>query len=384
MRLRKLTLEEIKARLKLINPDVEILSDEYKNAKTKLKCECLLDGKRWYATWSNLSKGRGCPECARRRSIVDLRGKKFGRLTVVELSRTQKVKNGTKLYWLCKCECGNEIETIGSSLTTGNTKSCGCLKKETSSRNAKRKVIDISGKRYGRLIVVKRAGNIGNKTSWLCKCDCGNMAIVSKSNLVTGSTRSCGCYAVEKSNEKLRALHRKQNEKFEEVGNKYGRLLVLKEAGRDINGSRRWLCKCDCGNTHVVSGYRLRNGNTKSCGCYNVDSHSGANNKRYRHDLTDEERMKNRYQLYGKHLKKWSRSVFVRDKFTCQVCGSYSVDLHAHHLDGWNWCKEKRFDVSNGITLCKECHFDFHRKYGRGDNTSEQFDEYMRNYTQHV
>ena len=52
-----------------------------------------------------------------------------------------------------------------------------------------------------------------------------------------------------------------------EIGNKYGRLTVLKETGRDKYGKALWLCKCDCGNTTIVSGVYLRNDQVKSCGC---------------------------------------------------------------------------------------------------------------------
>ena len=51
--------------------------------------------------------------------------------------------------------------------------------------------------------------------------------------------------------------------------------------------------------------------------------------------------------------------------------------LDVHHLDGYNWCKEKRTVVSNGITLCRDCHTIFHRIYGNKNNTSNQFWEWM-------
>ena len=49
---------------------------------------------------------------------------------------------------------------------------------------------------------------------------------------------------------------------IDELGNKYGRLKVI-----DSLGGGRWKCQCDCGNTHKVKGYSLRNGGTRSCGC---------------------------------------------------------------------------------------------------------------------
>jgi len=50
--------------------------------------------------------------------------------------------------------------------------------------------------------------------------------------------------------------------------NRYGFLTVVKLHSKDANYNKRWLCKCDCGNTTVVLGDKLKTGNTKSCGCY--------------------------------------------------------------------------------------------------------------------
>ncbi len=60
--------------------------------------------------------------------FTDLTGLKFGRLTVVSIAG--KNKHGKSL-WLCQCECGNEQTIFGTSLVSGNTKSCDCLKKES-------------------------------------------------------------------------------------------------------------------------------------------------------------------------------------------------------------------------------------------------------------
>ena len=59
--------------------------------------------------------------------LLDLTGKRFGRLTVV--SRAENSKSG-KTRWHCKCDCGNECVVHGDSLKSGNTKSCGCVRRE--------------------------------------------------------------------------------------------------------------------------------------------------------------------------------------------------------------------------------------------------------------
>ena len=77
--------------------------------------------------------------------------------------------------------------------------------------------------------------------------------------------------------------------------------------------------------------------------------------------------------------KKWVYNVYKRDDYTCQCCGKRGGDLVAHHLNSYNWDKEHRIDVNNGITLCEQCHRDFHIKYGMGNNTKEQYIEFINN-----
>lgn len=76
--------------------------------------------------------------------------------------------------------------------------------------------------------------------------------------------------------------------------------------------------------------------------------------------------------------KEWRIAVYRRDGFTCQVCGEIGENLCAHHLHSFRENEQLRYAVDNGITLCKQCHIRFHRTYGAGGNTPEQFDEYRR------
>lgn len=74
--------------------------------------------------------------------FIDLTGQKFGRLTV--LYRGEKVKHGRSIKWYCLCDCGNYCWVSSNSLRTGNSKSCGCLKKEKYTESGKMN----KGKRY--------------------------------------------------------------------------------------------------------------------------------------------------------------------------------------------------------------------------------------------
>ena len=56
---------------------------------------------------------------------------------------------------------------------------------------------DLTGQRFGRLTVVEISEIKDGNVFWLCRCDCGNMTVVTRRNLQSGNTRSCGCLLVE-------------------------------------------------------------------------------------------------------------------------------------------------------------------------------------------
>lgn len=75
------------------------------------------------------------------RKIKDLSGVKFGKLTVIELYGFQIKKSGERMVlWLCKCDCGNEKVVSREGLTSGKTKSCGCLRPKKVEKHEKRKL----------------------------------------------------------------------------------------------------------------------------------------------------------------------------------------------------------------------------------------------------
>lgn len=142
--------------------------------------------------------------------VIDLTGQMFGRLTVLERDFNRKSRAA---YWICQCNCKNQtiISVRGSSLTSGNTRSCGCLQKEVASR---RTLIDLTNQRFGKLLVLYKDDSVVKECAyWICKCDCGKIISVS-SNHLKGGQKSCGC---EKSKGEflLKGLLTKLNINFE-------------------------------------------------------------------------------------------------------------------------------------------------------------------------
>lgn len=116
----------------------------------------------------------------------DLTNYKFGKLTAL-----YPIKIKGKRYWHCKCDCGNECDILTASLTTGNTKSCGCYRANLmSTKNRK----DLTRQTFGELTVIKDSGERQNRNIlWICECSCGNVVKVQGTALLSGHTKSCGC-----------------------------------------------------------------------------------------------------------------------------------------------------------------------------------------------
>lgn len=87
---------------------------------------------------------------------------------------------------------------------------------------------------------------------------------------------------------------------------------------------------------------------------------------------------------HRREYKEWRTSVYERDNYTCQCCGSCGGRLNAHHINQFSDYPDLRYNVNNGITLCVECHDStengsFHNTYGTHNTTSFQLREYIFN-----
>ena len=134
------------------------------------------------------------------------------------------------------------------------------------------KFIDLTGRTYGRLLVVKRYGrNKHNKIMWLVKCQCLSKPFsLAGSQLRYGVTKSCGCLNQERILE--RAAIAKKNIL---PGTVFGKWVVKKEADKHKSGATQWVVECNCGSKKIsiVCGSSLRDGHSTSCGCTRRQPH---------------------------------------------------------------------------------------------------------------
>jgi len=132
-----------------------------------------------------------------------------------------------------------------------------------------------------------------------------------------------------------------------------------------------------CSKEYEVYPY---NKNNRFCSkkCYSKwqsENIVGENHPAWNSNITDEERQSGRsYPEYNK----WRETVKKRDNYMCQFCG-LPIELNAHHIESYNNNPELRTTLSNGITMCNECHNDFHHQYGSGNNTKQQLIEFIKN-----
>jgi hypothetical protein len=129
----------------------------------------------------------------------------------------------------------------------------------------------------------------------------------------------------------------------------------------EIHKREKVECACGCGellNKYDKKG-RRRYYITGHCGKghFTTERVSGANNNNWKGGITGENEKIRRSDKYNK----WRDDIYKRDNYKCQICGS-KKDIVAHHIKEFAEYPELRFDINNGITVCRSCHYKIHRR----------------------
>lgn len=292
-----------------------------------------------------------------------------------KLLSEEYIRNNSKLLIMCKC--GNNFKTEYTTFKCSNKRQCNkCSGKQTMTYYEVKKYIEIDSNSGCKLLT----NTYKNNTTKLgIKCKCGEMFYTSFSKFKNRNKMQCNnCSGYTNwSFSKVK----KYIESF--TGN--GCKLLTKE--EDYENSMQLLdVQCKCGDTFITKFIYFKYDNKKQCDSCGIAMRSGENSPLWKGGTSSERDIIKNSEEY----RKWRKSIYERDKYTCQCCGdNKGHNLHAHHIANFSNNIALRIDVNNGITLCNDCHNpsvsgSFHHTYGTKDNTREQLEEYIEWYREDV
>ena len=269
-----------------------------------------------------------------------------------------------------------------------------------------RKCIDLTGQKFGRLTVIKRA--MDKKYSipyWVCQCECGNTKIIRGSSLKSGATQSCGCFNKEKTSEAMKKLNEKQwkNENFRQVKSEQMKQLNEEQwQDEDFRQMQKEKIKKQWQDEDFkqmqVEKMKEQWKNEE------IKWKMG-----YRGGITPISMYLRDMQI----VKQWRKDTYIRENSKCQLTGNHvhGGNSDVHHLKGFNTIVKEAHDLhniqikeivanyteeelrlleeyivkwhkdtANAVLLSDKIHSLFHSTYGSGNNTPEQFEEFKERY----
>lgn len=303
----------------------------------------------------------------------DRKGERYGQLTALKAERRKTKNKTTRLYWLCKCDCGREVWILSSALRgSKGTKSCGCLvqaKYDPRERARQRSQARAftgnleTGLKLGRLTLLrwewgskKRGNGTQRVKGWVCRCDCGTQCWIRSDQLKRGNNRSCGCAARSR-------IHEVRRENF--LGKKFGKLTVIKPS---ISlGDPNWTCACDCGTKTVTVPIRdLITGRKKSCGCGFFSQQRGTYEEMRMREAYNVLEHRSRNKNIALDLSAEEYMSIVKNK-NCTYCGVKPAKCPhnnarrghttrvAHGLDRVD--NAKGYTMGNVVPCCTQCNY---------------------------
>ena len=140
-------------------------------------------------------------------------------------------------------------------------------------------------------------------------------------------------------------------------------MVLIREKNPAWRGGKDFSCII-CGKGFWRKPYKIKKGHIKFCshkckGIYQSIYYRGKNSPVWKGGVVENHHELRLYEGY----RIWRKAVFERDNYACQGCGdNRGHNLNAHHILSFNDFPHKRLDISNGITLCIECHKKIHKR----------------------
>lgn len=239
---------------------------------------------------------------------------------------------------------------------------------------------DITDQKFGSLTALKRdMQRKGRLVYWLFLCDCGKIASMQKTHILSGRTKSCGCKG--------------SKVKLQLAGMKLGNLTVIEYSHTDSAYRTYWKCLCDCGKICIVRGSSMYSSTTKSCGCLTQKY-----KRRNENINTDKLGLRKLYASYrGNARAKKRKFDLTLDEFrditsqNCTYCGSepstiscaessYMKDKYSmYRYNGIDRVDSKRgYEKDNIVPCCKLCNL------MKLNNNMDTFIEHISKIYKHI
>lgn len=228
----------------------------------------------------------------------------------------------------------------------------------------------------GYMLLTEQKDYLNTRQKLRVKCKCGEIVETTLSNLRKMQGCSMCCPNKERSFSKIEKAFRDA-----------GCVLLTKEDLYSAQSAISYVCQC--GKTSSIRATCFLMG--QRCFECGKKKRQGINHRYYKQgykikgdknpnwnpNLTDEERTIRQYRGNTEY-KEWRTSIFRRDGFLCCKCKVRNGDINAHHILNFSEHRNSRFDIDNGITLCKQHHDEFHKIYGKQNNNRQQLEEYIK------
>jgi len=381
--MRKQTMEEKKAKIAIISPNIEILSDSYEGCKSKIPCRCNVCGYEWGVIWNSLQRGSGCPKCGGclKLTMPEVREKLSILSPTIEIMSEIYENSHAKLDLRCVV-CGHEWKAAWTDLSQGK----GC----PSCSNVMRQTLEQAKERLARIsptltITSKTYTNAREKIDIHCDV-CNHNYQSTWDNLLHGK----GC-----PNCSGRIVN------YEDV---VSRLAILNPNitildTEYVSSKAKMRVKCDiCGHEWITKWNNLSQGS--GCMKCSIERRTGSTSPTWKGGIAPIKEY-----LRGVILQ-WKKDSARGCKYKCVISGE-NFD-HIHHIHNFSEIVYETFDICGisrkqkvvdyteqellqlsivciylhdeyglGKCLTKELHIEFHSTYGNRNNTLEQFEEFV-------
>lgn len=349
----KYTYEDVLNSFLNVNYTLLTPKEAYKTSDTILYYKCNICGHEARMKFTDFNEGTRCQKC-KRKELADLQRFSYNYVydCFIEqgcllLSNIYKNKDSIMDYI---CSCGKESKISFSSFQSGSRcKECG-YKKIGDKKRLPYQIVSNIFENNGCHLLSKTYKNSNQKLLYICEC--GHEDEKDLYHFIRG--QRCNFCACER---KATQFRHDYDFVYKQFSNKGFKLL----SPIYYNMAQQLEYICTCGNIAFTTLNNLRV--IKSCNtCHQEKNNISSEKQLIRGSI---------------EYKNWRNEVFKRDNYVCQKCFIPNQKLlNAHHKDGFHWCDEKRLDVDNGVTLCIDCHEDFHSSFGNWYNTLTQFDEW--------